>query len=219
MKGTYYYWINGSQADITESFRLTSNGEAHTVIESERHAEAFGSHIHVAAVYNKKQLTHFDIEWQNKNQTAVQYANAHYQFEEKEILVHRNINGREFHESLPIPERFTTLPLLRIFTGKAIRETYILGHGEKIPVLVPKIQDPNDSVQLLALELSLRSVTYLGRDTLVINNEEHTTEVFNFIGGNYDQTAKFWVNENDILLQYQWQQGDTFWEVKLVEIS
>ena len=207
--------MNGIQADITETFRFISNGTVDTITESERHAEAFGSHIRVLAAYNKKQLMHFDIEWQNKNQNAVQFANAHYQFEGNEILVHRNIDGQEFHERLPIPDRFTVLPLLRIFTGKVIRQTYAIGRGDWVPVLVPNIQDPNDNVQLLALELSLRSVTYLGRDILIINNEEHIADVFNFTGGNYDQTAKFWVNENDILLQYQWQQGDTFWEVKL----
>jgi len=211
--------MNGTQADITETFRFISDGTTDTVIESERHSEAFGSHIHVSAAYDKKKLAHFDVEWQNKNRNAVQYANAHYQFEEKEILVHRSIDEQKFHECLPIPERFTVLPLLRIFTGKAIREAYVLGRGDWSPVLVPNIQDPCDNVQLLALELSLRSVTYLGRDALVINNEEHTADTFNFIGGNYDPTAKFWVNENDILLKYQWQQGDTFWEVKLTEIN
>ena len=219
MNGTYHYWVNGTQADITESFRFISNGKADTVIESDRHAENFGSHIRVSAAYNKKKLTRFDVEWQNVNQNAVQYANAHYQFEEKEILVHRNIDGQEFHERLPIPERFTVLPLLRIFTGKTIRETYVLGRGDWVPVLVPNIQDPNDKIQLLALELSLRSVTYLGRDTLVVNDEEHIADVFNFIGGNYDHNAKFWVNENDTLLKYQWQQGETLWEVKLTNYN
>ena len=217
MNGTYHYWANGIQADITETFRLTSNGTVDTVIESKRYAGAFGSHIRVLAVYNKRELTYFDVEWQNKSQNAVQYANAHYQFEEKEILIHRNIDGQEFQEQLPTPERFTVLPLLRIFTGKAIRETCTLGNGQKFPVLVPNIQEPSDKVQLLALESSLRSASHLGRETLAINNEEHTADVFNFTGGNYDHTAKFWVNKNDILLQYQWKQGDTFWEVKLAE--
>jgi len=207
--------MNSTQTDITESFRIISDGTTDTVIESERHTETFGSHIRVSAVYKRKKLTQFNIEWRNKNQDAVQYANAHYQFEEKEILVHRSIDEQKFHECLPIPERFTVLPLLRIFTGKAIREAYALGRGNWVAVLVPNIQDPSDHVQLLALELSLRSVTYLGRDILVVNAEEHLADVFNFIGGNYDRTAKFWVNENTLLLKYQWQQGDTFWEVKL----
>jgi len=211
--------MNGAQTDITETFRLISDGTTDTVIESERHSEAFGSHIHVSAAYDKKKLTHFDVEWQNKNRNAVQYANAHYQFEEKEILINRNIDEQEFRERLPKPERFAVLPLLRIFIGKAIRESYALGRGDWVPVLVPNIQDPDDNVQLLALELSLRSVTYLGRDTLAINNEEYTADIFNFTGGNYDQTAKVWIAENDLLLQYEWQQGDVLWEVKLVEVN
>ena len=49
MNGTYRYWMNGTQADITETFRITSTGGADTTIEAFRHAEAFGSQIKVVA--------------------------------------------------------------------------------------------------------------------------------------------------------------------------
>jgi hypothetical protein len=52
-----------------------------------------------------------------------------------------------------------------------------------------------------------------------MNEAERSADLFNFHGGNYDQTAKFWVNENDLLLKYEWQQGDVFWEVKLVQVD
>ncbi len=215
MNGTYHYWMNGTQADITESFRFVSTSEADTVIESVRHAETFGSHIAVTATYHDSQLPYFDVEWQNDNPNAVKFASAHYQFDPNEINVYRNLEGREFHERLPKPEVFTVLPLLRVFTGKAIRETYALGHGGRIPVLVPDIKDSNDTVQLLTLELSLRSVTHLGRKMITINEQEFSADIFNFFGGNYDQSAKFWLAENDLLLKYEWQQNDVFWEVKL----
>jgi len=216
VNGTYHYWMNGTQADITESFRIDSTDKPATVIESSRHADAFDSHIKVIAHYQLNHLTHFDVEWQNGNANAVQFASAHYQFEENEIHVYRNLDGREFQERLPKPQAFTALPLLRVFTGKAIRETYALGHGGRIPVLVPNIKDPNDTVQLLALELSLRSVTHLGREMLTVNEQEFFADIFNFFGGNYDQSAKFWVDEDDLLLKYEWQQNDVFWEVKLI---
>lgn len=209
--------MNGTQANITETFRITSTAEADTVIEAFRHAEAFGSQIKVVAEYKENQLAHFDIEWQNDNPNAVQFANAHYQFEETEINVYRNLDGREFHERLPKPEIFTVLPLLRVFTGKTIREAYELGGGRRVPVLVPNIKNPNDNVQLLTLELDLRSVTKLESETITIADEEYLADKFNFTGGNYDQTAKFWVAENDLLLKYEWKQNDVFWEVKLTQ--
>ena len=216
--GQYLYWMNGTQSDITESFRIISNETADTVIESSRHTESFGSQIKVVAGYKENQLAHFDIEWQNTNPNAVQFANAHYQFDSNEIIVHRNLDGREFHERLPSPAIFSVLPLLRIFTGKAIRNTYELGHGGRIPVLVPNIKNPNDTVQLLALELDLRSASHLGHETLTLNESEHAADIFNFFGSNYDQSAKFWIDENDILLKYEWQQKpDLFWEVKLTQ--
>lgn len=219
MNGTYRYWMNGTQTDINETFRITLTDRADTVIEAFRHAEAFGSQIKVVAEYKENQLAHFDIEWQNTNPNAVQFASAHYQFDPNEINVYRNLDGREFHERLPKPEIFTTLPLLRVFTGKAIREAYQLGGGRRVPVLVPNIKNPNDNVQLLTLELDLRSATKLDSEIITIAEKEYLADKFNFTGGNYDQTAKFWVAENDLLLKYEWQQNDVFWEVKLVELD
>jgi len=227
VKGTYHYWMNGTQADITETFRFISNGTSFgsaqdkpdTVIESERHAPAFNSRIAARASYQNGRITHFDIEWQNDNADAVKFANAHYQFTEDKIIVNRNIDEQAFLETLPMPEVFVVLPLLRVFTGKAIRQTFELGNGQRVPVLVPNIKDPNDNIQLLALELDMRSASHMGQETITLNETEYSADVFNFHGGNHDQTAKFWIDENDILLKYEWQQNDIFWEVKLVEIN
>ncbi len=219
MHGQYQYWMNGSKADITESFRFISTPGAGTVIESFRNAPAFGSRIQVTARYWEQQLKHFNVEWANSNDNAVRSAYAQYRFEEDLIHVDRDLDGRDFHEHLPRPQVFTVLPLLRVFTGRAIRQAHALGRGARVPVLVPNIADPADRVQLLALELSLRSVTPLGTETLIMEDWECSTDVFNFFGGNYDQTAKFWVDKNDLLLKYQWLQGNVFWEVKLTEIS
>ena len=209
--------MNGTQTDITETFRIISTLEAETVIESERLASAFLSRIAVTATYQNSQLSHFDVESQNDNPNAVKFASAHYQFDLNEINVYRNLDGREFHEHLPKPEVFTVLPLLRVFTGKAIREASQLGGGRRVPVLVPNIKNPNDNVQLLTLELNLRSAIKLESETITIADEEYLAGKFNFTGGNYDQTAKFWVAENDLLLKYEWQQNDVFWEVKLTQ--
>ena len=118
-----------------------------------------------------------------------------------------------------IRKRGSALPLLRIFTGKAIRKTHELGHGGRIPVLVPTIKNPNDTVQLLALELDLRSAVKLASENITIAEKEHQADIFNFFGGNYDQSAEFWVDENNILLKYEWQQDEVFWEVKLAQVD
>ncbi|MDX1377973.1 MAG: hypothetical protein R3307_03920 [Anaerolineales bacterium] len=220
MKGTYRYWMNRTQTDIIETFRVISTSKADTVIESERHAPAFNSRIAAKASYKNGHIHHFEIEWENSSADAVQFANAHYQFTENEILVSRDIDGGHFLETLPRPEIFTVYPILRVFTGRAIRETYELGRGIRVPVLVPNIKDPNDKVQLLALELDMRFATVITQDKVSIDNKDHQTQIYRFTGGRYDETAKFWVDENDILLKYEWQQNpDLFWEVKLVEIN
>jgi hypothetical protein len=212
--------MNGTPTDITETFRITSNDKSDTVIESERNASAFNSRIAAQASYKNGGISQFEIEWQNDNEGAVKFASAHYQFTEDKILVNRNIDEQAFLETLPMPEVFIVLPLLRVFTGKAIREAFELGQGQRVPVLVPNIKDPNDNIQLLALELDMRSASHIGQETITLNETEHTVDIFHFTGGNYDQTAKFWVDENDILLKYEWQQDpDLFWEVKLIKLN
>ena len=220
MQGTYHYWINGTLSVITETFRIFLNDQTDTVIESERHAPAFNSRIAAKAFYKNENISHFEIEWENGNESAVQFANAHYQFTSDNILVTRDIDGGHFRETLPTPEVFTVLPLLRVYAGRAIRETFELGKGQPAPVLVPNIKDPNDKIQLLALELDMRSANQLEQENITINNTEYASTIFSFTGGNYDQTAKFWVDKNDILLKYEWQQNpDLFWEVKIVELT
>ena len=220
MNGTYRYWTNGILSDITETFRIISTPKADTVIESERIAPTFNSRIGAKAFYTNGNITHFEIEWENGNESAVQFANAHYQFTADNILITRDIDGKHFLETLPMPEVCIVLPLLRVFTGRAIRETFELGKGIRVPVLVPNIKDPNDNVQLLALELDMRFATVITQDTVSIGNKKHQAQTYRFTGGSYDEAAKFWVDENDILLKYEWQQNpDLFWEVKLVEMN
>ena len=220
MNGTYHYWMNGTLSGITETFRITLKDQSDTVIESERNAPTFNSRIAAKAFYTNEHITHFEIAWENGNEGAVQFANAYYQFTADEILVTRDIDGGHFLETLPMPEVCVVLPLLRVFTGRAIRETFELGKGIRVPVLVPNIKDPNDKVQLLALELDMRFATVITQDTVAIGNESHQAQTYRFTGGSYDETANFWVDENDILLKYEWQQNpDLFWEVKLVKMN
>jgi len=219
MQGTYHYWMNGTLSGITETFRINTNDQADTVIESERNAPIFNSRITAKAFYKNGRISHFEIEWENGNEGAVQFANAHYQFTSDTILVTRDIDGGHFLETLPMPEVSVVFPLLRVYTGRTIRETFELGKGIRVPVLVPNIKDPNDKVQLLALELDMRFATVITQDTVSVGDKEHQAQTYRFTGGSYDETAKFWIDENDILLKYEWQQDDIFWEVKLVEIN
>ena len=219
MDGTYHYWMNGRQVDITETFRITLNDQSDSVIEAERIAPAFDSRIDSQAFYKNGRISHFEIEWQNNGTNAVKYASAHYQFTSDMIIVNRNIDEQAFREMLPMPEVFVVLPLLQIFMGKAILEAFELGHGNRVPVLIPITRDPNDKVQLLALELEIRFVNHIGQEVITVNNEDYSANVFNF-AGNSGQDTKFWIAENNILLKHEWQEyPNQAWEARLVNHS
>jgi len=219
MNGTYHYWMNGKQADITETFRFTLNEQSDSVTEAERLAPAFDLRIATQAYYKNERISHFEIEWQNNSANAVKYANAHYQFTSDTIIVNRNIDERAFRESLPMPEVFVVLPLLQVFIGKTIREAFELGKGNRVPVLIPITRDPNDKIQLLALELDMRSVSHIGHEVITVNNEDYPADVFSFAGIS-GQNAKFWVAENNILLKHAWlEHPNQLWEAKLVNYN
>lgn len=215
MNGTYHYWMNGRQVDITETFRFFLNERSDSVIEAEHIAPAFDSRIASQAFYKNERISHFEIEWQNNNVNAVKYASAHYQFTSDTIIVDRNIDEQAFRETLPMPEVFVVLPLLQVFIGKAVHETLELGHGNRIPVLTPITRDPNDKVQLLALELDMRSVNHIGHEVIIVNNENFSADIFNFTSN-----SKVWIAENDILLKHEWEEHpNQLWEAKLVNYN
>jgi hypothetical protein len=69
-----------------------------------------------------------------------------------------------------------------------------LGRGEQVPVLVPWIHDPRNAEFLLTPQLDLRSARKL--------SSENDLDCYEYVGGNYDDAARFWLNAQGQMVKY-----------------
>ena len=105
-------------------------------------------------------------------------------------------------ESADRPIDLVVSPILRVFQGPAIRATASTGSAS---VLVPWIYDPSDRERLLGINIEPRRAFVEGDGS------------YRYIGGNYDDTAQFWLDDGGVLLdRYVWHQSDTQrWDIRL----
>ncbi len=93
---------------------------------------------------------------------------------------------------------------MRIFMGRVIRQIASAA-GQKIQIVVPWIFDPKNEEMFLSAHVDVRSAKRLDGD------------LYQYVGENYDETAKFWVDARDVLTRYEWKQGENFWSVNIHE--
>lgn len=146
-----------------------------------------------------------EIEWRSGDAPPV---TAGYQQTPSGLSWHRTI-GESASEGL-VEGEVLLYPLMRVFTGTVITALYAAG-GEGL-VLVPDISSGAEA-QLLLPETSSRRVACEGKDTLDTHPQTRCQR-WRFIGGQYDKSATFWLDESGNMLRYQWRQSDQqLWQV------
>lgn len=118
------------------------------------------------------------------------------------VEVERVRAGKRLVEQKQVTGRFEAFPLMRIFMGRVIRQIEALG-GQGIQIVVPWIFDPKNEEMFLSAHVDVRSAKRLDGD------------LYQYVGENYDETAKFWVDARGVLTGYEWKQGENFWSVAL----
>ena len=77
-------------------------------------------------------------------------------------------------------------------------------------MLVPFIADPSDTDRLLLPDPSHRRVRQL--------EDDPEGRCWQFLGGQYDEAARFWLDDEGFLSRYQWHQDEQHsWDVRLFE--
>lgn len=193
--GSYTYWRSGEPAGVSETWASYGGPEGVQFTRSARHAPSFGSTITVEAWANSSTITRFTVEWENATPEAVPHASAAYTLTAAEITVERTLSGvAQTSIQLPTPAHLVISPLLRCFQGAAIKQVAELGRGERVPVLVPWIHDPRNAELLLTPQLDLRSAKKL--------SSENDLDCYEYVGGNYDDAARFWLKANGQMVKY-----------------
>lgn len=209
--GAYIYYNNGQLTDVRETWSIHTNADSSYIINTERLAPSFGSHIIIESHHTADDhITDFTVEWYNTSPGAVQHATAHYQIADF-INAERTVDGQPYHHQLPRPLKLTAMPLMRIFTGQVIRD--LIAFDGEASVLVPNITNPADSGILLSPLIETRRAVLINRDPIEINGLAHIAACYQYTGGNYDESARFWINPAGRLLRYTHHN----WDVILTE--
>ncbi|MGI9578393.1 MAG: hypothetical protein ACR2OH_09355 [Microthrixaceae bacterium] len=104
-------------------------------------------------------------------------------------------------------------PLLRVFQGPTVAATIRVG-GRR-PVVIPRL-DPTDAATLLTPTVDIRTAEPLGVDAVGTGDEEVPWRHCRYVGGNYDDSADFWLDDADRLVRYRFPQSpEQLWEVEL----
>lgn len=194
--GNYSYWRNGEPTTLGETWAVYGGPNGAIYTQAERQAPDYGSIIKVGAWAEAGKITQFTVEWKNTSPEAVALAQARYTITEQHIEVERSINNGPPHiTQLPALANLVISPLLRCFQGVAIKQVAELGRGERVPVLVPWIHDPLNAELLLTPQLDPRSARLL--------STENDLDIYAYVGGNYDDAARFWLNSANEMVKYE----------------
>lgn len=195
-QGGYAYFRNGVLTDVRETWAVCGWPDGTHCTRAARHAPSFGSVIQVEAWGSAEGISRFKVAWENTLPEAVPQTNATYTITTTKITVERTLSGApQPSVQLPTPPNLVVSPLLRCFQGPAIRRVAGLGRGERVPVLVPWIHDPGNAELLLTPQLDPRSAQKL--------STKNGVDCYAYVGGNYDDAARFWLNGDDQMVKYE----------------
>lgn len=188
MIGSYTYTLNDHPTDIIETFEINGNQ-----VRSER--TAFGVTTQVDAELEDDRVVRFHVRYGEE-------VSAKYMVHGWGVEVERVRAGKRLLEQTPIEGPFEVFPLMRIFAGRVILQISS-AVGQKIQIVVPWLFDPKNEAMFLSAHVDWRSAKQLDGD------------LYQYIGENYDETAKFWVDACGLLTRYAWNQGENLWVVQL----
>lgn len=210
--GRYVYRCNGENAGVEEHWQVTCTRSTR-LIQSKRLAPALGLTLEVNSADSADIYTQCIIQWQLAGSEHSLDASINYEFFDDEILMTRHVNDEQEERRMPL-DSFAFSPLMRIYSGRVIRELEAGGGNGR--VLTPCIRDHHQHDELLWPLFSDRQVKLLGDEIIRVDQTDIACQKFEYTGGEYGPCTHFWLDEHDVLLQYHWQQDkNARWEVSL----
>lgn len=198
--GRYVYKRNGEIVAMEETYEVAHHGV------SSRRTTPTGVTIEVVA-------TALDI--------AVTFASAEVTVSVRQEITDCIVSTRTVNAKVdppwigPSEALLVASPLLRIFQGPAIKAVTLRGHQglnkepTEVPVLLPWLSNPTDHARLLTADVQYRRAWADPR-----TDPFRGATAYQYLGGNYEDSARFWIDDNDVLQRYVWPQDpSTTWDV------
>lgn len=210
--GIYQYFLNGEKTTIEEywSWEWSSGGECR--VNSGR--RAVGVEIEVDARIADDVLHWCKLDWRASGGL---YLQAIYELTDECVEVNVGEPG-DLQENTKVPFDSSASapllsPLMRIFAGPVIDG--LLSRGGESAVVVPSISEPRNQFKLLRPQLSQRQAKVLEEDVeLEFAGDGHTCRRCQYTGDPYGDEARFWIDQDSLLVRYQWRQSpEQHWDV------
>jgi hypothetical protein len=219
-QGTYEYLLNTKPTGVTETFNIETLPNGSKITTSERNTTIYGTKIYLNAKQNGESFEHFEIKITNENYAEVADVRAIYEFSNDKLNFTRFVNNQKTDDELiQLPENCLIFPLMRVFQGQTILN--VAKNPETSIVLIPSIEKPNDTRNLLCPTFDERRAKNIGGETIT-RYQEHSvtveTNVYKYFTKHYDENSRFWINNDGLLVAYRFAQSpDKIWEVFLTE--
>jgi hypothetical protein len=210
--GSYTYLCNGENSGVEESWEISHRGdELH--LESVRYARPVGITLRVRSVHKDGQFQRCMLHWLRQlNEHSVEIS-ADYCFDETGVTVFQHCGAEEV-EFREAGREFVFSPLMRIYNGPIIEK--LAQSTSSHQVLVPWIKEPDQVKKLLRPDYSERQAELIRDDELIVDGKTLACKEYDYSGGEYLSGTRFWIDENQVMLKYCWQQDEkNLWEVIL----
>ena len=209
--GAYQYQCNAELLPIAEPWVIYRNGAGERLVCAERDASAFGSHFWVRS-WCSLQAQYVQVHWLQTLGQQEHLIEAQYNIDQQSIHMVRWVDGvldeqEQLQAKMPLVS-----PLMRVYVGQTLRDIH--QQGGEASVFMPWIHDPMQLEQLLKIQVSKRRVKALGQQWLEEGNI--SCNCYSYLGDQYDESTVFWVDANNYLRRYCWQQNEQQWQVDLI---
>jgi hypothetical protein len=211
-RGLYHYFCNGESSGIEETWEIREQGDERR-ISSVRFARPVGITLRVSSIERNGLFSHCSFHWRRRLAEGAVELSADYRFDDDGLVVHVHDGAEELllRES---GRDFIFSPLMRIYNGPVIES--LIERGGSAEVMVPWIVDPDETTRLLHPTFSQRQAKLVGEGQLRVDGKQRDAREYDYSGGEYPPGTRFWVDEQQVMLGYSWQQDrSTRWEIKL----
>ena len=208
-EGAYAYRCDGELQPIEERWSIHAGDGEQRIIVSHREVPALQLRIGTAALISERRIAAMYTCWlcaaPRRDIASFTALNETILSSERYVYGHRESDDRQRTDSDPL-----LYPLMRIYLGMTIEA--VVARGGAAELVVPDIRHVEDEARLLQPLLSRRTAKLLAADD--------RERCYQFIGDQYDASARFWLDDSGRLLRYRWVQESTestkikHWEVE-----